>query len=847
MRPAFAALGVAMTALLACSPTSVPEITRLDDDWQFREVGLSEWHGATVPGSVHLDLFAAGVIGDPYYRDNEFRQQWIERKSWEYRTTFNVSERHLQHTHHDLIFEGLDTYARVELNGAEILESDNMFRRFETDVSSLLRHGANSLNVSFRSPIEAALAKVRGLGYELPQGNDRSTTPTRAFTRKAAYHYGWDWGPRLVTSGVWRPVRLRSWSGVRISDMRVTQQELSDKRAVLAVVLELLTDSAQTGSVTVRGGNRWFAPVEADMALEPGLNVIPLEVIIDAPQRWWPSGLGGQPLYQIDATVQTQDATDRASRRVGLRELAIITKPDSIGESFYVQVNGVPVFMKGANYIPLDHFPSRVTDTRYRRLFDNVTAANMNMLRVWGGGIYEHDMFYDLADEYGVLIWQDLMFANAMYPGDSAFVASVRAEVADNIKRLRHHPSIALWCGNNEVDEGWRNWGWQDRYSAAQATSIRGAYERVFHDVLPAIVTAVDPGRRYWPSSPSHGWGRAESMTEGDSHYWGIWHGGEPFETFRERLPRFMSEFGFQGYPGLETVRGFTAPRDRSLTSRVMQAHQKAGRALERIDPYLSDWYRPPRDFGSFLYVSQLLQAEGIALALESHRRAMPRTMGSLYWQLNDSWPVASWSSIDYFGTWKALHYYAARAFADVIVSPIMQGDTLEVHIVSDRLTSLAGNLSLTVMDFQGRERWSLSLPVGIEANGSDRVLATPASWVLANADPTQAVLRATLSREREVLAQTLMYFVKPKDLALPQPEFDLRVLRDDRGHRVVITARSFLKNLYLTADGMGAHFSDNFFDLLPGEVKEVRVQLDRAGADPSQFVKARTLRDSYE
>ncbi|MDH3456228.1 MAG: glycoside hydrolase family 2 protein [Gemmatimonadota bacterium] len=846
MRPGCATLSVATIVLLACSPTSTPELQQLHDGWQFREAGGSEWHAASVPGSIHLDLFAAGVIGDPYYRDNEFRQQWIERKNWEYRMTFDVSERQLQHTHHDLIFEGLDTYARVELNDVVILESDNMFRRFEADVASLLRPGPNRLSVFFQSPIDVALPKMRALGYELPQGNDRSATPTRAFTRKAAYHYGWDWGPRFVTSGIWRPILLRSWSGVAISDMRVVQQELNDERAVLSVVAELLTDSAQTGSIVVRGGNRWFAPVEADIVLEPGLNVIPLEAIIDAPQRWWPHGLGKQPLYQVVVEVQTDRTSDRATRRIGLRDLSIVTDPDTIGRSFYVRVNGVPVFMKGANYVPLDHFPSRVPAARYRKLFDDVTAANMNMLRVWGGGIYEHDLFYDLADENGVLIWQDFMFANAMYPGDSAFVASVRAEAADNIKRLRHHPSIALWCGNNEIDEGWRNWGWQVPYSDAQATSIRGSYERVFHDVLPAIVTAVDPGRFYWPSSPSHGWGRAESMTEGDAHYWGIWHGGEPFEMFQERVPRFMSEFGFQGYPSLETVHAFTAPRDRALTSRVMQAHQKAGGALERIDPYLSDWYRPPRDFVSFLYVSQLLQAEGIAMALESHRRAMPRTMGTLYWQLNDTWPVASWSSLDYFGTWKALHYYTARAFADVVVSPVVRDDTLEVHIVSDRLTAIAGDLSLTVLDFQGAERWSLSLPVGIEANRSTRVLATPVSWVLADADPTEVVLRATFSREREVLAQSLMYFVKPKDLALPPAEFDLRVLRDNSGHRVVLEAKSLLKNVYLTADGLRAHFSDNFFDMLPGEVKQVQVQLERDNVDLSRFVGARTLRDSY-
>jgi beta-mannosidase len=795
---------------------------------------------------VHLDLLANGLIGDPFYRDNEYRQQWIEHEDWEYRTAFSVSQRHLEHRNHELVFEGLDTYAAVSLNGVEVLESDNMFREYEVDVSNALRAGENMLEVQFRSPIHVATPIVEALGYELPQGNDRAARPTRVFTRKAAYHFGWDWGARFVTSGVWRPARLRSWSGVRIEDLHVIQQSLTEQRAELLAELEIVADSADSAVVTIHGADRWFPEVRQAVVLDSGLNRVALNFAIEAPQWWWPAGLGEQPLYEIVASVEASTARDETSRRIGLRNLEIVTEADSIGESFYVRVNGHAVFMKGANYIPVDHFTTRVNETRYRALFESTVAANINMLRIWGGGIYEENVFYDLADEYGVLIWQDFMFANGMYPGGSAFLVNVRQEAIDNIRRLRHHPSLALWCGNNEIDEAWHNWGWPRQYSAAQADSIWSDYQRIFHDILPEAVAVHDPSRFYWPSSPSIGWGHVESMTRGDSHYWGIWHGGEPFETFQEKLPRFMSEFGFQGYPGIETVSDFSLPRDRAIESRVMQAHQKGTGALERIEAYMADWYRPPRDFESFLYVSQLLQAEGMKIGLVSHRRAMPRTMGTLYWQLNDTWPVASWSGIDYFGRWKALHYFTAKAFADIIVSPLVRGDTVEFHVVSDKLVPIAGRLEAAVYDFTGNERWSIALPSGVEANSSTRVLSTPASWVLAGSDPQQAVLAARFVVEEETVAEELLYFVKPKDLVLLRPEISVEIGTWNGGYRIVLESDVLAKNVYLSLEGGDGHFTDNFFDLLPGWEKTIELQLDDRNVDVRARLRVKTLADSY-
>ena len=839
-------VGAAALVCAACSSYERPLATELRDTWEFRRVGTNEWLPASVPGVVHLDLLSNGLIRDPFYRDNEYRQQWIEHEDWEYRATFTVTERQLEARNHELAFNGLDTYATVSLNGIVVLESDNMFREYEVDVGDAVQLGENSLEILFRSPIDVAMPLVDALGYELPQGNDRAARPTRVFTRKAAYHFGWDWGARFVTSGVWRPVSYRTWSGVRITDLHVVQRSLAAQRADLVAVLEIVADSADSARVTIQGRERWFPGVEETVSLDSGHNRVALEFTIEAPEWWWPIGLGEQPLYDITATVQVNAARDEVTRRIGLRNLEIVTDPDSVGRSFFVRVNGNPVFMKGANYIPVDHFTNRVGEARYRALFESTVAANINMLRIWGGGIYEDDMFYDLADEYGVLIWQDFMFANGMYPGDSAFLAGVRQEAVDNIRRLRHHPSLALWCGNNEIDEAWHNWGWPRQYSAAQADSVWENYERIFHDILPEAVAAHDPGRFYWPSSPSIGWGHAESMTEGDSHYWGIWHGGEPFEVFEEKLPRFMSEFGFQGYPGIETVHEFALPRDHELASRVMQAHQKGTGALERIGAYMADWYRPPRDFESFLYVSQLLQAEGMKIGLVSHRRAMPHTMGTLYWQLNDTWPAASWSGIDYFGRWKALHYFTAKAFADIIVVPLIREDTVEFHVVSDRLAPVAGRLEAAVYDFRGNERWSIALPVGIEANSSTRVLATPASWVLAGSDPQQAVLTVRFAVEEETVAEELLYFAKPKELALSRPEIHVTIDRRGGGYHVTLESDVLAKNVYLSLGEVGGHFSENYFDLLPGRARTVALRVDDRNIDIRASLQIRTLADTY-
>jgi len=844
-------VAAAVLAATGCRTGPEPAVVEhpIVTGWEFRQAGDTAWLPATVPGTVHTDLLANGVIPDPFYGDNERRLQWIEREDWEYRTAFTVGPDDLARRHHELVFDGLDTYATVRLNGEEILAADNMFRRWPVDVTDRLQPGDNVLEVRFRSPIAVELPLVEANPVRLPMDNDVGNPPTRVFTRKAAYHYGWDWGARFVTSGVWRPVRLRSWQGAAIEDVWVRQLELTAERAVLDVRVAVDADTAMRGAVRVRTTEPGSGTDTEIVDLAPGTQVVTVPLEIRDPERWWPHGMGAQRLYDVVVEVEAGGRIDRAERRVGLRTLAVVTEPDSIGESFYVRVNGVPVFAKGANYIPLDHFTPRVGPAEYRAMFEDATAANMNMLRVWGGGIYEDDTFYDLADEYGVLLWQDFMFAIGMFPGDSAFLDNVRHEAVDNVRRLRNHPSLALWCGNNEIDEAWHNWGWQRQYgyTPAQEAALWATYQRIFDGILPEVVAAEDPGRFYWPSSPSIGWGHPESLTQGDSHYWGVWHGGEPFEIFRVRLPRFMSEFGFQAYPDLHTIAAFAPPEDWSLDSPVMQAHQKGSRGNERIAEYMRAWYPEPKDFPSFVYLSQLLQAEGMKIAFEAQRVARPRTMGTLYWQLDDTWPVASWSSRDWFGRWKAMHYVARAAFAPILVSPVIDGDSLRVSVVSDLLEPVEGTLRLTLYGFGGTPRWSLDTAIVIAPNASARVLSRAVAAVLEAADPRARVLEARFDDGAGRAARNLLYFARPKDLLLDaDPGLEVRVGYDGGRTVVVVESRSLAKNVELSADGADGWFSDNYFDVLPGQPRVVRFEPKAGVWVAAPAVRARSLVDAY-
>ena len=784
----------------------------LISDWQFRKSGDTAWLPADVPGCVHTDLLKNGRIEDPFFGDNEKKLQWIEKENWEYRALFEVDKSLLQHENTELVFEGLDTYTDVYLNDSLILSADNMFREWSVDCRKLLKNGQNELLIKFTSPVYMDSLKAAGLPYQLPD--------TRAFTRKAPYQYGWDWGPRFVTSGIWRPVYIYAWNEARITDVCVVQNEIQSEKAVLTAKFEIESSAGQQCRLLVQDSETDSVFAVSSVNLATGSNIASLGFNIPNPRLWWSNGMGDQNLYSLDFIIQAGATRDTISQNIGLRTVELVQNKDSIGESFYFKVNGVPVFMKGANYIPQDNFPSRVTDERYEAVIKSAADANMNMLRVWGGGIYENDIFYDLCDQYGILVWQDFMFACNMYPGDSAFINNVREEAVQHVKRRRNHPCLALWCGNNEIDEGWHNWGWQKalNYSVADSTEVWNNYVNVFEKILPEAVHTYCPNISYIPSSPRIGWGHQEAMIEGDMHYWGVWWGEEPFEIYEKKVGRFMSEYGFQGFPDIRTLDSCLNPEDMNLNSKALLNHQKHPRGMELIQTYMEREYEVPENFGDYVYVSQLVQAYGIRKAIEAHRRAMPRCMGTLYWQLNDCWQVISWSSTDYYGRWKALHYFVREAYQDLLISFEQTKDIVWVFVVSNQRDDLAARLTVEVMDFEGKIKWKSDDNIKIPA-GTSKIYSELSATDFSHASD---LLVAVLYLADSVVAENIFYFGCPKELNLPRAEISKQILPDDDGYLIRLNSDKLVKNIFLSSD-MDVFFSENFFDLKPGARKTVK------------------------
>jgi beta-mannosidase len=828
--------------------------------WSLRAVngpaGFGDWLPAEVPGCVHTDLLRAGKIPDPFYGTNEKALQWIEHTDWEYRSTFAADAALLRRERIEIVFQGLDTFADVSVNGVRVLSADNMFRSWRADIKPRVVAGTNTVLVHFRSPIAATKPAYDRLGYTLPAVNDQAPEMVSMFARKAPYHYGWDWGPRFVTSGIWRPATIEAWDVARLDEVQVYQRALDDARARLEVAAVVTAAHAGHARVTVGlpGGP---ALGTADKVLVHGRNEVRLEVVIDKPERWWPNGLGAQKLYTLETSLAVDGVTrGRRQTRIGLRTLEVVNRHDAGGKTFTVVVNGAPVFMKGANWIPADSFVTRVTEEKYRSLLQAAASANMNMVRVWGGGIYEDERFYALCDELGLLVWQDFMFACSMYPGDAPFVENVRQEAIENVRRLRNHPSLALWAGNNEVEAAWQQWGWPARFhlgKAAQAT-IWNDYKRVFHEVLPRVVAAEDPGRFYTRSTPSANEDGVApgKMGWGDMHYWGVWHAEAPYEAYAGNVSRFMSEYGFQSFPTLPSVARYAPPSEWRIDSPVMLSHQRHPRGNALVRTYMDRDFRAPKDFGAFLYLSQVSQANVIQFGAEAHRRRMPYNMGSLYWQLDDCWPVASWSSIDHDGTWKALQYAARRFFAPVLVSPVDDNGTLRVFVVSDRRTDLPAHLTLRLVDLDGGgDRWRFERDVTVRALASEPQFSAGRRDILKGVDASHVVLVAELTAGGGLLSRNLFYFQKARDLALPSPELAVAVAPHRIGATVKVTARRFARAVWLsTPDGDGA-FSDNFFDLLPGETATVE-WTPAPGARPggaerlSSVLHATTVRDTY-
>lgn len=767
---------------------------------------------AKIPGTVQYNLMEQNIIPDPFFGTNESSSRWVESEIWNYKTHFKVGD---LDANYNLTFHGLDTYGKIYLNDILLDSPNNAFRTWDYSINSFLKKGKNTIRIQF-FPIQNIMDSLYSkLSYQLPYDS-------RVMVRKAPYQFGWDWGPTILPVGITKPVVLKKWENIKLNDVQYHQIELNDKHAKLEAKLEIEASSENTKTVIIRLGNKALAKKKIN--LHEGANTIHLDFKIVNPELWWPNGYGEAYLYEFICEIQDKNkCIESDTTAIGLRKIELITETDKIGESFYFKINDKSIFIKGANYIPSDVFIERTTKEQYEKLIHDAVLSNFNMLRVWGGGIYERDIFYDLCDQKGILVWQDFMFACALYPGDSAYMENVQKEVSDNILRLRKHPCLALWCGNNEINEAWHHWGIQNQFSYSSEDSIKvwSDYLHLFDSLIPKTISYLDPERQYWQSSPKYGWGNPESMKSGDSHYWGVWWGEEPFEKYIEKTGRFMSEFGFQSHPGLNSIKKFIPENERFIGSKSMQVHQKHPRGDELIDLYMKRDFPVPDNFNDYIYVSNLVQAYGMGMGIESHRRAKPTCMGTLYWQFNDCWPVTSWSGIDYFGNWKALQYEVKRLYEPILISPVIEENNLKLFVISDKLQNISGELKIEIKSFDNVLYSHNLLELKIPGNSSNMVFQEELPLDI---DFSEHYIKIEFVSKANILAEKFFFIEKPKDLKLNKviPEFILTKQTD--AYALELLSKYFIKDLYIEIAGKEYFLSDNYFNLEPNAKKVIYV-----------------------
>ena len=792
-------------------------------DWEFQYQG--EWYPAFVPGYIHTDLLDNKLIDNPFYGDNEQKLQWVSDSCWIYRLHFDGTLIDPKQ-HPELVFEGVTGYAEFYLNGQPLLNqegqnyTDNSFRTWRFPLPDNLKNTDNELIVQFIPASKIIRERSKALPYNLPDN--------RVFLRNPPYQGGWDWGPKLVTCGFSKAIYLSQWKDFTISNLHIRQNHLCDEEAHLLVSFDILSDIDDKITIKYLVNDKIFKVVRG-AEINPNTDHFSSELTIKHPQRWYPNGMGEQNLYKVAVVVEKGSQSKRLETRIGLRTIELNTAADSTGKAFQFLVNGQPVFMKGANWIPADFFPTRLKEEQYRHLLQSCKESNMNMIRVWGGGIYEPDIFYELCDEMGILVWQDFMYACALYPGDSSFMHNAEVEAREQVSRLRNHPSLAIWCGNNEVKNGWEDWGWQKQYKPMHRAEIDWNMHALFDTLLTDIVTELDPYRPYIPTSPLWGWGHPESCTEGDAHYWGVWWGELPFEMWEEKTGRFMAEYGFQSYPDINTINNYTAENERFLGSAAMNNHQKHARGVQIINKALAQYFYVPEQLSDYAYMSQLAQAYGIGQAIEVHRRQQPHCMGTLYWQLNDCWPVASWSSIDYYGNWKALQYETKRQYAPIILTTApMRKDTLPIFVVNDSAKTLQAKLQIRLCAFDGTVVDSLgtdNLTIPGQSSVEIAQYLLPKKLKI-NKLTHHYLLLQLYGTNGQLLAQKIHYYLYPKQLEFNTEGIRMSVQRLNAGTQdeqyIFYLSADQLKYGVAISTNLSGRYSDNFFTLLPGEEKQV-------------------------
>jgi len=793
-----------------------------------------------VPSVVQQSLYENGLIPNPYHGTVENDLLWVSDHLWDYTLHFDVDKNLLEKDVVELVFDGLDTYAEVSLNGEKLFFADNQFRIWSRRVNDILKEKDNLLEVNFVRYDSTQMALYEAHHPTLPE--------KYAVSRKAPYQHGWDWAPKYKNVGIWKPVRLVGWDEARLENAYIVTKSANEGKAELALHLDFNTFKTTDGfdyEVDVFFDGKQIDGFLIKSSGEKQHSII--DLIVERPVLWWPNEMGEQPLYDFEVRLLKEGKLlDSKSFKSGIRTFEMVDEPDSIGRAFYFKVNGEPMYAKGANYIPEEMIETWTDKDKTLELLQQAKEAHFNMLRVWGGGIYPSDDFFNICDSLGILVWEDFMYAGTMYPYNEAFLDNARIEAEEQIRRLASHPSLALWCGGNEISEGYYNWGWQKslNWSDEDDKAIKEGYDELFESLLPQTVDVFDGTRPYWPSSPSKGWGRPESLTEGDVHYWGVWWGELPFEMYREKVGRFNSEYGYQSYPDIKTLKDaadgaldtlFEHKGDnlyqQICDNTFLNAHEKHVRGIRQVNDFIEKYYPSPKTFEDYVYLSQLSQAYGMETAIESHRMAKPYNMGTLYWQLNDAWPVISWSSIDYYGRPKALQYKLKTLYAPVLLS--LDNQSGKVFITSDKLQNTKGILNVSINDFYGNKLFEQNVDVELEANENKAFAIDGLAKMLSQVEKNKVYIKLELYEKEKTVAERFCYLVYPKDLDLPKSDIEIKTSKEGDKYILYVKSKNFAKDVCITSDVNGS-FSDNYFDLEPGVTKQVTFKTDDKDSLPT-------------
>ena len=754
---------IALTVLVGCQKVEKQNVVEqsLNQGWTLTGDTLSINMQVDVPSVAQQSLYENGLIPHPYLGTVENQLLWISDHPWDYSLHFDADKELLDKEKIELVFEGIDTYANVRLNGQDLFFADNQFRTWKQEVKDLLKENDNLLEVNFIRYDSTQLALYEAHQPRLPE--------KYAVSRKAPYQHGWDWAPKYKNVGIWKPVKLVGWNEAKLENVYAVTQFANRDKAEMKLHLDYESEREEdveivieVGPSTGSGTLASTARESRSLSLSKGRQHTVLPISIDNPQIWWPNEMGEQPLYDFEVCLKKGNKVlDTRSFKSGIRTFEMVDEPDSIGRAFYFKVNGVPFYAKGANYVPEEMIETWIKPGNTLKLLKMAQEAHFNMLRVWGGGIYPSDDFFNICDSLGILVWEDFMYAGTMYPYDEAFLENAEIEAVEQIKRLASHPSLVLWCGGNEISEGYYNWGWQQSlgWSEKDDKAIKAGYDRLFEDILPNAVAQFDGARPYWPSSPSKGWGRPESLTEGDVHYWGVWWGEQPYEVYREKVGRFNSEYGYQSYPDYSTLLKIAQGEELNKDAEVIAAHQKHARGTRQIDDFVQRYYpnNQPKDFEEYVHLSQLSQAYGMEIAIEAHRTAKPYNMGTLYWQLNDAWPVTSWSSIDYYGNPKVLQERLKTLYAPVLLS-LDQRDH-SVFVTSDLLRDINGTLSIKVCDFEDKPLFEQKVQVTMSPNENRKFVVEGLYECLRNVDLQKVYVKLELTEGETLTAERICRF----------------------------------------------------------------------------------------